>query len=116
MSSSLARRTMLAAGAVGLVGAAAGPAAAAQRSAAHRSAAALVVHNARVFTGLPGGRPVEAVAVGRDGRILATGRGRELAVGLTAGHGWPRARTPYAESVYGHAEWTVRGAFRHAEW
>ncbi|MFF8913422.1 amidohydrolase [Streptomyces sp. NPDC015032] len=74
MTSSLARRTMLAAGAAGLVGVAAGPAAAAT----NRSAAALVVHNARVFTGLPGSRPVEAVAVGHDGRIIATGRGREL--------------------------------------
>ncbi|GGV89088.1 hypothetical protein GCM10015535_41930 [Streptomyces gelaticus] len=74
MTSSLARRTMLAAGAAGLVSAAAGPAAAA----ANRSAAALVVHNARVFTGLPGARPVEAVAVGHDGRILATGRGSEM--------------------------------------
>ncbi|WP_335936372.1 amidohydrolase [Streptomyces sp. PTD5-9] len=73
MTSSLARRSVLAAGAAGLVGAAAGPAAA-----AHRSAAALVVHNARVFTGLPGARPAEAVAVGHDGRILATGRGRDL--------------------------------------
>ncbi|MFF9651108.1 amidohydrolase [Streptomyces sp. NPDC014622] len=73
MTSSLARRTVLAAGAAGLVGAAAGPAAAAQRS-----AAALIVHNAQVFTGLPGARPVEAVAVGHDGRILATGRGRDL--------------------------------------
>ncbi|MEV7238438.1 amidohydrolase [Streptomyces sp. NPDC051020] len=78
MTSSFARRTVLAAGAAGLVGAAAVPAAAAQRGAAHRSAAALVIHNARVFTGLPGARPVDAVAVGRDGRILATGRGRAL--------------------------------------
>ncbi|MGW3493609.1 amidohydrolase [Streptomyces sp. NPDC001020] len=73
MTSSLVRRTVLAAGAAGLLGAAAGPAAA-----AHRSAAALVVHNARVFTGLPGGRPCEAVAVGHDGRILAVGRSRDL--------------------------------------
>ncbi|MFJ9678025.1 amidohydrolase [Streptomyces sp. NPDC101194] len=78
MTSSFARRSVLAAGAAGLVGAAAGPAAAAQRGAAHRSSAAMVIHNARVFTGLPGARPVEAVAVGRDGRILATGRNREL--------------------------------------
>ncbi|MEU9851237.1 amidohydrolase [Streptomyces sp. NPDC047985] len=78
MTSSLARRSVLAAGAAGLVGVAAGPAAAAHQGAPHRSAAALIIHNARVFTGLPGARPVEAVAVGRDGRILATGRGREL--------------------------------------
>ncbi|MGG8409824.1 amidohydrolase, partial [Streptomyces sp. 12297] len=37
--------------------------------------ATLIIHNARVFTGVPGARPVEAVAVGRDGRILATGTG-----------------------------------------
>ncbi|MFB7369341.1 amidohydrolase [Streptomyces sp. NPDC056222] len=75
MTSSLSRRTVLAAaGAAGLVGIAAGPAAAGSRP----RSASLVVHNARVFTGLPGGRPVEAVAVGRDGRILATGRGNEL--------------------------------------
>ncbi|MFV5992945.1 amidohydrolase [Streptomyces sp. NPDC056231] len=78
MTSSFARRSVLAAGAAGLVGVAAGPAAAAQRGAAHRSSAAMVIHNAQVFTGLPGARPVEAVAVGRDGRILATGQNREL--------------------------------------
>ncbi|WP_406063181.1 amidohydrolase [Streptomyces sp. NBC_01077] len=75
MTSSLSRRTVLAAaGAAGLVGVAGGPAAAGSRP----RSAALVVHNARVFTGLSGARPVEAVAVGRDGRILATGRGNEL--------------------------------------
>ncbi|WP_328942052.1 amidohydrolase [Streptomyces sp. NBC_00250] len=75
MTSSLSRRTVLAAaGAAGLVGAAGSPAAAGSRP----RSAALVVHNARVFTGLSGARPVEAVAVGRDGRILATGRGNEL--------------------------------------
>ena len=63
-----------AAGAVGLV-AAAGPAAASAPApaSARRRSAALVVHNARVFTGTSGhGRP-DAVAVGRDGRILAVG-------------------------------------------
>ncbi|WP_338492763.1 amidohydrolase [Streptomyces sp. SJL17-4] len=75
MTSSLSRRTVLAAaGAAGLVGVAGSPAAAGSRP----RSAALVVHNARVFTGRSGGRPVEAVAVGRDGRILATGRGNEL--------------------------------------
>lgn len=75
MTSSLSRRTVLAAaGAAGVVGLAAGPAAAGSRP----RSASLVVHNARVFTGRPGARPVEAVAVGRDGRILATGRGNEL--------------------------------------
>ncbi|MET7357989.1 amidohydrolase [Streptomyces sp. NPDC005562] len=65
-----------AAGAVGLV-AAAGPAAASASAPAsvssRRRSAALVVHNARVFTGTSGhGRP-DAVAVGRDGRVLAVG-------------------------------------------
>ncbi|MFG3490764.1 amidohydrolase [Streptomyces sp. NPDC047972] len=76
MTSSLSRRTVLAAaGAAGLVGVAGSPAAAGSR---RPRSAALVVHGARVFTGTSGGRPVEAVAVGRDGRILATGRGGEL--------------------------------------
>uniref|UniRef100_UPI000AA1EC8D amidohydrolase n=1 Tax=Streptomyces aureus TaxID=193461 RepID=UPI000AA1EC8D len=75
MTSSLSRRTVLAAaGAAGLVGVAGSPAAAGSRP----RSASLVVHNARVFTGRSGGRPVQAVAVGRDGRILATGRGNEL--------------------------------------
>ncbi|WP_028798092.1 amidohydrolase [Streptomyces purpureus] len=58
--------------------AAAGPAAGPSAGHGRRGSAALIVHHARVFTGLPGGRPVEAVAVGRDGRILATGRDGEL--------------------------------------
>ncbi|MCP3818433.1 amidohydrolase [Streptomyces sp. A3M-1-3] len=65
-----------AAGAAGLLGTAAGPAAAAgSRTAA---SASLIIHNARVFTGVAGARPAEAVAVGRDGRILATGTGSAL--------------------------------------
>ncbi|MFE9254301.1 amidohydrolase [Streptomyces sp. NPDC006879] len=44
------------------------------RSAAtSRASAALVIHNARVFSGRPGAAPAESVAVGRDGRILAVG-------------------------------------------
>ncbi|MEU3314325.1 amidohydrolase [Streptomyces sp. NPDC048387] len=73
MTSSLSRRGLLAAagaaGAAGLVGA--GTAAA--QTGPSRGSAALVVHGARVFTGTPGGAPATAVAVGRDGRILAVG-------------------------------------------
>ncbi|MCY0940817.1 amidohydrolase [Streptomyces antarcticus] len=69
----LSRRGLLAAagaaGAAGLLGTAAGPAAAAPSS---RGSAALVIHNARVFSGVDGGRPAQR-RVGRDGRILATG-------------------------------------------
>ncbi|MGW1280446.1 amidohydrolase [Streptomyces tsukubensis] len=43
-----------------------------------RRSAALVIHNARVFTGVRGEGVREAVAVGRDGRVLATGPDREL--------------------------------------
>ncbi|RSS64682.1 amidohydrolase [Streptomyces sp. WAC06614] len=38
----------------------------------------MVVRNARVFTGTGDGRPASAVAVGRDGRILAVGGDAEL--------------------------------------
>ncbi|MFG2984967.1 amidohydrolase [Streptomyces sp. NPDC048258] len=75
----LSRRGLLAAagaaGAAGLLGPAAGSASAAPPG---RGPAALVLHNARVFTGAESGRPVEAVAVGRDGTILATGEGSAL--------------------------------------
>ncbi|MEV8532058.1 amidohydrolase [Streptomyces sp. NPDC051211] len=92
MTSSLSRRGLLAAagaaGAAGLLGAAeAGTAHAATapvpapgQAAPARGprSAALIIHNARVFTGTPGRAPVEAVAVGRDGKILATGSGSAL--------------------------------------
>lgn len=75
---SLSRRGLLAAagaaGAAGLLGA--GPAAAAVPPAGGRNSAALVIRNASVFTGVTGTErrgPVQAVAVGRDGKILATG-------------------------------------------
>ncbi|MGR4882473.1 amidohydrolase [Streptomyces sp. LARHCF249] len=78
--SSLSRRGLLAAagaaGAAGLLGAAAGSASAAPPGG--RGPAALVIHNARVFGGAGRGRPAEAVAVGRDGRILAAGEGPAL--------------------------------------
>ncbi|MFI1018746.1 amidohydrolase [Streptomyces sp. NPDC020965] len=38
-----------------------------------RRSAAFVIHNARVLTGVRGQRPREAIAVGRDGTVLATG-------------------------------------------
>ncbi|MFF4580730.1 amidohydrolase [Streptomyces sp. NPDC001389] len=78
MTSSVSRRGLLAAagaaGAAGLLGPAAGSASAAPA----RGPAALVVHGARVFTGTSGGAPVTAVAVGRDGRILAAGTDAEM--------------------------------------
>ncbi|MFG2297679.1 amidohydrolase [Streptomyces sp. NPDC048603] len=82
-SSGPSRRGLLAAagaaGAAGLIGGpAAGAAAAAAPAPAKRGSAALVIHNARVFTGTHGGPPVDAVAVGRDGTVLDTGRGRAL--------------------------------------
>ncbi|MEV0321920.1 amidohydrolase [Streptomyces sp. NPDC050658] len=74
--SALSRRGLLtatgAAGLGALVGAS--PAAAATT----RRSAALLVHNARVFTGTRGHVDAEAVVVGRDGRILAVGRGNAL--------------------------------------
>ncbi|ATL31147.1 amidohydrolase [Streptomyces formicae] len=69
------RRALLAAaGAAGATGAAglvtvAGPAAASSP----RRSAALVLHNARVFTGTSHHGRADAVAVGRDGRVLAVG-------------------------------------------
>jgi len=76
MSVDLSRRSVLAsAGAIGaaaLVGA--GQAQASSRS----RSAALVVHNARVYTGVRGAPLREAVAVGRDGTILAVGRTADL--------------------------------------
>ncbi|WP_407836752.1 amidohydrolase [Streptomyces sp. DSM 116496] len=82
LPSALSRRGLLAAagaaGAAGLLGA--GPASAASApsapSAGGRNSAALVIRNASVFTGVTGAGhrgPVRAVAVGRDGKILATG-------------------------------------------
>ncbi|MGW2229660.1 amidohydrolase [Streptomyces formicae] len=66
------RRALLAAagaaGAAGLV-TVAGPAAASSP----RRSAALVLHNARVFTGTSHHGRADAVAVGRDGRVLAVG-------------------------------------------
>ncbi|MDJ0380226.1 amidohydrolase [Streptomyces sp. G-G2] len=79
--SRVSRRGVLAAagavGATGLLGAGAGTASAGS-SPAGRGPAALVIHNARVFTGTSGGAAVDAVAVGRDGKILATGTGAAL--------------------------------------
>lgn len=82
MTSSVSRRGLLAAagaaGAAGLLGAGPASASGAAPAASARGAAALVVHGARVFTGTPGGAPATAVAVGRDGRILAVGGDAEV--------------------------------------
>ncbi|MFD0412611.1 amidohydrolase [Streptomyces sp. NPDC127108] len=114
-SSYLARRSLLAAaGAAGLVAATGAPAVASAPGPADapagrgsRRSAALVVHNARVFTGVRGAGPARAVAVGRDGRILAVGsdgearrfagrdtqivdgRGGSLLSGIHDGHAHP---------------------------
>ncbi|MEV7724930.1 amidohydrolase [Streptomyces sp. NPDC087917] len=78
-SSALSRRGLLtaagAAGAAGLLGTGTASADSSAPARGRGGPAALVFHNARVFTGLSGGAPVDAVAVGRDGRILATGTG-----------------------------------------
>ncbi|MFE6161309.1 amidohydrolase [Streptomyces sp. NPDC056486] len=66
----LSRRGLIAsAGAAGMLAAVGAPAQAAPR----RRSAALVLHNSRVFTGTRGHAPAQAVAVGRDGKILAVG-------------------------------------------
>ncbi|MEU9034209.1 amidohydrolase [Streptomyces sp. NPDC048352] len=82
MTSSVSRRGLLAAagaaGAGGLLGAGSASAASAGSAGSARGSAALVVRGARVFTGTPGGAPVTAVAVGRDGRILAAGGDAEV--------------------------------------
>ncbi|MFI1100975.1 amidohydrolase [Streptomyces melanogenes] len=70
-----ARRLVLAA-ALGAAAAVAAPSTA--TAASRRRSAALVVHRARVLTGEPHTPVREAVAVGRDGRILATGTDAEL--------------------------------------
>ncbi|MFF8957856.1 amidohydrolase [Streptomyces sp. NPDC014894] len=75
MTSRLPRRQLLStAGGLGAAAAlTASGTAAATGSGGRRRSAALVVHNARVLTGVRGERPRRAVAVGRDGTVLATG-------------------------------------------
>ncbi|MFH8489667.1 amidohydrolase [Streptomyces longisporoflavus] len=70
--SPLSRRGLIAAaGAAGAASVVVGAPGAAASS--PRRSAALVVHNSRVFTGVKGNAPARAVAVGRDGKILAVG-------------------------------------------
>jgi predicted amidohydrolase YtcJ len=72
MSPELSRRSLLtAAGATGAAAMFATPTVAS--AASPRRSAALVVHNARVLTGEPFAPGCEAIAVGRDGRVLAVG-------------------------------------------
>ncbi|MEU6672762.1 amidohydrolase [Streptomyces sp. NPDC046925] len=76
--SPLSRRGLIAsAGAAGLLASVGAPAVAAVPAARRRSAA-LVVHNSRVFSGVKGSAPAQAVAVGRDGKILAVGSDASL--------------------------------------
>ncbi|MFH8620117.1 amidohydrolase [Streptomyces sp. NPDC017979] len=78
------RRILVSAGAAGAVGVAASlvpqfATAATTRSVpAGRQSAALVIHNARVLTGMRGERVREAIAVGRNGKVLATGSSRDV--------------------------------------
>lgn len=74
-SAHIPRRTLLtAAGATGIVALAGVP----EAAASPRRSAALVVHNSRVFSGARKHAPAQAVAVGRDGKILAVGRDSSL--------------------------------------
>ncbi|WP_371526720.1 amidohydrolase [Streptomyces sp. NBC_01283] len=77
-TSPLSRRGLIAsAGAAGLLAAVGAPAVAAGHAPRRRSAA-LVVHNARVFSGTREHERARAVAVGRDGKILAVGNDSSL--------------------------------------
>ncbi|MEU9339128.1 amidohydrolase [Streptomyces sp. NPDC048290] len=76
MTPELSRRHLMAAAGLGAAAALVpgAPAAAAPAGTKTRRSAALIIHDARVLTGgRSSGRPAEALAVGRDGRILATG-------------------------------------------
>ncbi|MFG2225145.1 amidohydrolase [Streptomyces sp. NPDC048644] len=77
MSTDLSRRHLLTAavatGTTAALATAAPAAASGPARAAGRRSAALVVHHARVLTGVRGDHIQEAVAVGRDGTVLATG-------------------------------------------
>ncbi|WP_055699264.1 amidohydrolase [Streptomyces silaceus] len=133
----LSRRGLLAAagaaGAAGLV-TVAGPA----EASSPRRSAALVVHNARVFTGTSGHASAEAVAVGRDGKILAVGtdaalrrfvgrdtdvvdaRGGTVMSGVHDGHAHPmdaanrslRPSLAGAEQTVGELQKTLTGFLR----
>ncbi|MEU3597751.1 amidohydrolase [Streptomyces sp. NPDC006798] len=75
------RRLITAAGAVGAAAALTpqpATAAAVSSGPVRRRSAALIVHNARVLTGGRGVRVREAIAVGRDGKVLATGRSQDM--------------------------------------
>ncbi|QEU97246.1 amidohydrolase [Streptomyces kanamyceticus] len=67
-----------AAGAAVAVGASGAAAASGTAAASPRRSAALVVHNAHVFTGTSDHARARAVAVGRDGKILAVGSDSSL--------------------------------------
>src|SRR4051812_11537137 len=58
--------------------AAAGPAGAAAGPSSSRRSAATVLYNGVIFTGEPKCPPAQALAVGRDGRILAVGTNAEV--------------------------------------
>ncbi|MGW5863483.1 amidohydrolase [Streptomyces sp. NPDC055239] len=68
---SLSRRGLIAA--AGVAGASVAVGASGAAASSPRRSAALVLHNSRVFTGTRGHGTAQAVAVGRDGKILAVG-------------------------------------------
>ncbi|MFF1692921.1 amidohydrolase [Streptomyces sp. NPDC058257] len=70
-SFALSRRGLLAS--AGAAGASVAVGASGAAASSPRRSAALVLHNSRVFTGTRGHAPAQAVAVGRDGKILAVG-------------------------------------------
>lgn len=77
-SSARPSRRLVLAAALGAAAAASVTAPGTAVASSRRRSAALVVHRARVLTGETRGPVREAVAVGRDGRILATGTDAEL--------------------------------------
>lgn len=74
MTHTLSRRSLLGAGALGTAAAVAGAAPAG----AHHRGARTIIHHARVFVGDRRGTVARAIAIGRDGRILAVGTDQEL--------------------------------------
>ncbi|MBK3569483.1 amidohydrolase [Streptomyces sp. MBT62] len=78
MSPALSRRSLLAAAGAGAAATTLTAPQAAATPYDKRRSAALVIRDARVFTGRPGAAPQEAVAVGRDGTVLAVGRSADL--------------------------------------
>ncbi|MET8825527.1 amidohydrolase [Streptomyces sp. NPDC004610] len=108
MTSPLSRRQLVAAASLGAAAALvpAAPATAAAAGSKPRRSAALIIHNARVLTGSrTSTRPADALAVGRDGRILATGDAHTVRrfTGRDTDHLDARGATVMSGIVDGHA-------------